>query len=31
MVDAEIAKPKAADLVINGTLLETNLYIYGKV
>ncbi|XP_010679516.3 uncharacterized protein LOC104894866 isoform X2 [Beta vulgaris subsp. vulgaris] len=30
VVDAEIAKPKAADLVINGTLLETNLYIYGK-
>ncbi|KAL2906378.1 putative vacuolar protein sorting-associated protein 13A [Bienertia sinuspersici] len=29
-VDEQIANSKAADLVINGTLAETNLYIYCK-
>ncbi|XP_021714350.1 uncharacterized protein LOC110682332 isoform X2 [Chenopodium quinoa] len=30
MVDAQIANSKAVDLVINGTLVETKLFIYGQ-
>ena len=29
--DARVADFKAADLVINGTLMETNVFVYGEV